>query len=664
MKKIFAVVLFLAATAAFAQEDNIGHTRHRFKYGEPFPTEAATESRFSTTRNSDVKLKLPTNDPSFTFVVFTDRAGGPVGGVAVLADAVREANLLEPDFVINVGDMINGYTNTETWLQQTKEHKEIMDELLCPWFAVSGNHDLFWRGPDKPKTEHEANYEKNVAPLWYAFEHKNCWFIVLCSNEGHPETGEKDFSKPECQVMSDSQFSWMKSVLAKAKNADHVFAFLHNPRWLGGGYGDDWNKVHAEFVKAGNVTAVFAGHIHRMRSDPKDGIEYLCLATTGGSQSFEVPRAGYLHEFHRITVRKNRVAYSAIPVGTVVDPREITNTLQQEVLALKRHHPKMEPPIPLSPEGGEYVLRVTETNIATQPIEIVSAFESADARWKFSTKTIQALLQPGESRTDEFLITRSGKLDTTIRPLNLKRSIVYLSPGSRIEIPETVTDVPLDFSAFPAVDPKEQQKVLHVNGNGAALKVPDESFRMPDGPMTFETWFRADKFDDRTGLATKTESSDYGIFVSKGVPHFSVFLGSNYVSATARDVKLETNRWYHVAGVYDGKEVRLYLDGKLMGRKAGTGKRKTNPLPLYIGADVGKDGRVDSPFAGDIDSFRLSKSVRYEGESFQPERDFVPDKNTVLLFDMQRNAGIWVPNAANPEKSAILVDGATVRSSP
>ncbi len=667
MKNLFVLSFFLfVAAAAFAQEepvDNIGHARHKFKHGEALPTEPASEARFSTTRISEIQRKLPKEEKSFTFVVFGDRTGGAVKDVSVLADAVRETNLLEPDLVFNVGDMVNGYNTTPLWLEQAKEYRGIMDELHCPWFPVTGNHDLYWRGADKPKTEHESDYEKHVAPLWYAFEHKNCWFIALCSDEGNPKTGEKDFSKPECQKMSDAQFSWLKSVLAKAKNADHVFVFLHQPRWARvESYGDDWDKVHAELVKAGNVAAVFAGHIHRMRSDPKDGIEYLTLATTGGGQGFEVPRAGFLHHFDQVVVRKNRVAYSTIPVGSLIDPREITDSLQQEIVALKRQVPQFEKGLPLKPDGScDSTDKITVMNTASFPAEWTLFLQSDDSRWDVSVTPKQAVIKPGETCEFEQRIRRSANsLDAALRPVYLKRQIVCLTPGSRIEIPEVVTEIPLDLSAFPAPDPKSQQKILHVGGNGAALKIPDGAFSLPNGPMTVETWFRADKFDDRTGLATKTENSDYGIFVSNGVPHFSIFLGSNYVSATAKNVKLDTDRWYHVAGVYDGKEIRLYLDGKLMERKDGTGKRRTNRLPLYLGGDVDKDGGVTSCFVGDLDSFRLSKSARYDGESFQPQRDFVPDKETVLLFDMQRKVGVWVPNAVDPKNTATLVGGATV----
>ena len=50
----------------------------------------------------------PKPEGGFSFVVFSDRTGDHKPGE--WAAAVREANLLKPDFVICVGDLIEGYT--------------------------------------------------------------------------------------------------------------------------------------------------------------------------------------------------------------------------------------------------------------------------------------------------------------------------------------------------------------------------------------------------------------------------------------------------------------------------------------------------------------------------------------------------------------------------
>ena len=91
---------------------------------------------------------------------------------------------------MTVGDLIQGYNTTEPWLDQMREYRETMNGLLCPWFPVAGNHDIYWRGPDRPAEEHEQRYEQHLVH-WYAFDHKGCQFIVLYSDEGIPRAGEQ-----------------------------------------------------------------------------------------------------------------------------------------------------------------------------------------------------------------------------------------------------------------------------------------------------------------------------------------------------------------------------------------------------------------------------------------------------------------------------------------
>ncbi|RJP32831.1 MAG: hypothetical protein C4547_13070 [Phycisphaerales bacterium] len=645
--------------------DHVGHTRHHHRHNEPHPS-APDGSRFTTSRTGAV-LPLPSETDAFTFAIFGDRTGGPVEGVAVLADAVRDVNLLEPDFVITVGDLVEGYNATPQWMEQMREFKGIMDMLLCPWFPVAGNHDIYWRGPawQRPAGEHEQRYETHFGPLWYAFEHKNCWFIALYSDEGDPESGEKDFRRPECQKMSPEQFDWLEQTLEKAADADHVFLFLHHPRWIGGGYGDDWDRVHELLKSAGNVTAVFAGHIHRMRYDgPKDGIEYVTLATTGGGQSGRVPSAGMLHHFDLVTVRKSQVAMAAIPVGGVIDVRDITQPMVNDMLALNGLAPDFSGPTAVASDGAtDSLVGVTLRNPSGRAIEVLAAMDSRDSRWRFAPDHDHAVIQPGDTCAFRFNLRRSSSgWDRAFRSPQLVLDVDYLTDGARYPCPQRRISVPLDLTLPRPPEPAVESAL--VLGGDDALAVPSESLALPDGPLTLECWFNAETFGARTALIAKTENSDYGIFVSQGKPAFSIFVGGSYLQAAGEAPMLEAGRWHHVAGVYDGREARLYLDGTKVGAAERDGVRGTNAFPLMIGADVNGRGEPMSHFKGRIDAVRLSTVARYDGQRFTPARRAAADDDCVLVLNMDGIVGPWLfdesPRRAHvlcPEELELSADG-------
>ena len=153
---------------------------------------------------------------------------------------------------------------------------------------------------------------------------------------------------------------------------------------------------------------------------------------------------------------------------------------------------------------------------------------------------------------------------------------------------------------------------------------------------------RADSFASRQGVVAKTESSEYGFFANNGQPSFAVHLNGRYVEPRAPESILRPGQWHHLAGVFDGSQVRLYVDGALVASAEGEGPRTTNELPLVIGGDVNRSGSATSTLNGLLDGVRLSRGARYVGERFQPARRHVTDADTVLLLAMDGSLGPWI----------------------
>ena len=83
------------------------------------------------------------SDPdNFQFAIISDLTGGYRQGI--FDDAVKKLNLLEPEFVMSVGDLIQGYTENETSLDDWSQLPFVVGEN---YGEMRKNH-WEWNGPD------------------------------------------------------------------------------------------------------------------------------------------------------------------------------------------------------------------------------------------------------------------------------------------------------------------------------------------------------------------------------------------------------------------------------------------------------------------------------------------------------------------------------------
>ena len=165
---------------------------------------------------------------------------------------------------------------------------------------------------------------------------------------------------------------------------------------------------------------------------------------------------------------------------------------------------------------------------------------------------------------------------------------------------------------------------------------------------------RPERFSDRVGVVAKTEGSEYGIFASNGRPEFFIHVGGGYrVASAPEQFRLKTRSWSHVAGVYDGRSVRLFINGKEVGRSSASGNRLTNMLPLVVGGDVAEDGSMMSPFEGRLEEVRLSKVARYT-QNFAPADRHASDDDTLLLLPCDVAVGAFLPDRSGQKAHAAV----------
>ena len=590
-------------------------------------------------------LKTPTAKDSFHFVIFGDRTGGVPAGLKVLRQAITDTNLIDPDLVMTVGDLIQGYNKSPEWIEQMSQYKSIMQTLNMNWYPVAGNHDIYWRGRgDAPEGHHESNYETHFGPLWYAFEHKKTGFIVLYSDEGNPKTNRKGFNNFGLQTMSDQQLAFLDQALKQLASSRQIFVFLHHPRWINrGGYANgNWDVVHKKLTDAGNVKAVFAGHIHQMRFDkPDDGIEYYTLGTTGGNLRADIPDAGYLHHINMVTVRSNRFSVSSIPVGAVFDPKQFTEKFIAQVNQARKIQPtQTSPELTISTDGacqGSIVIEVE--NPSHHTVQATLAFDAASgAGWGTTLDHQHLEIRSGQSQEIAFKVQRfSGTQEITslprviFTPQLVTQDAVIRLPTQTLRLKIKPANLPDDFFA------NSIPRALTISGPESALEIPSSEIPLPQGPFTLEAWVKPTIDTGFNAIIAKTQSSGYSFFSDEGVPQFDVHLGGRYASASANE-KLPLGKWSHLAGVFDGKQLILFIDGKPSGRVNATGQRRENDLSLFIGADPDRGNLPTRSFSGSIDEVRLSKTALYS-DTFEPQRQLQANQDSVLMLKLDKRIG-------------------------
>lgn len=249
---------------------------------------------------------------NFQFAILGDRGGG-ANLLGTYERAIDHLNMLQPEFVMSVGDFVEGYTTVQDEMdEQWDEFEQIIAKLEPPFFYVRGNHDI-----NLPLTR--KAWSERRGPQYYHFIYKNVLFIVLDTEDAErpmPENMEEDIatynrlkkedpekamafiiewmSTPEAQEafghnakveFPEAQRAWLKKILEENKDVRWTFLFLHEPVW---------NSPSESFKEMDQMLqdrdfTFFAGHTHYYDYDLINGHEYITVASAGAAFVFDGP---------------------------------------------------------------------------------------------------------------------------------------------------------------------------------------------------------------------------------------------------------------------------------------------------------------------------------------------------------------------------------------
>lgn len=164
------------------------------------------------------------------------------------------------------------------------------------------------------------------------------------------------------------------------------------------------------------------------------------------------------------------------------------------------------------------------------------------------------------------------------------------------------------------------------------------TFPMFSTAMTIEAWVfvRAHQLPAWTSIFNKWAAGGEDKWLAldgTGAATFGAWKGDtdDYIRATAA-TPLTTSQWHHLAGVFDGAEARIYVDGALAGSELDAGAIANDVGRAYIGAHPVRPYRgID----GGIAEVRVSSAAKYSA-AFAPAVHLAAEPDTVGLWRLDQ----------------------------
>jgi 3',5'-cyclic AMP phosphodiesterase CpdA len=360
-------------------------------------------------------LEVNQQEGSFQFAIVTDRTGGHRPGVFPVA--VGKLNLLQPEFVMSVGDLIEGYTEDEARIDaEWEEFTGFIDKLQMPFFYLPGNHDYI-------NEVMARKWKERFGKDYYHFVYEDVLFLCLNSEEKMRGSGRGYIDQP--------QLDYIEKVLSDHPEVSWTMVFLHQPLWDQDDPGK-WPEI--EGLLKDRKHTVFAGHRHRYVKYERNNGKYFVLATTGGGSGLRGPQFGEFDHVVWITMTKEGPIMANLLLEGIWDEDVNTEARYEFSRPLVGRFPAEVSPLMVdvnSFQTGE--LAVKWTNDSDVPMEIEMALQSTQQIWAAADPIKQTIPPNSVEQIRIPLKTEQAMLLETIAPMRLSATATY-RPENQAEL--------------------------------------------------------------------------------------------------------------------------------------------------------------------------------------------------------------------------------------
>lgn len=374
---------------------------------------------------------------NFRFIVAADRSGGERKGV--FKQALNEINKYNPDFVVSVGDLIDGYTTDSALINsQWGEFQMSLRELTAPFFYTAGNHDY--------SNNILARFWKNsFGYSYYHFKVADALFLVLNTEE---------IVDGRTITMSQAQSDYMQKAIENHKVDAPIFVIMHTPIWKG----ENMKQyIEIEHCLRGRNVTVFSGHNHKYLMITKNQQDHYVLATMGGDSNLRGVYMGEFDHFLIVDVTGNKVKVKNRLVSGEEISCDVVNaeTVLPVELLSNADWFTVKPTTLESRFVHSIQSNVTFENRAGYPIEITPC-ENRIASFELDSEKKTFILNPKSSKSIPVKLRSFSEVDIDdFQPLSLSFNGKYVINGKTIQAictsfwtvdyPRTCSDIPLQI---------------------------------------------------------------------------------------------------------------------------------------------------------------------------------------------------------------------------
>jgi hypothetical protein len=356
------------------------------------------------------------NEPeNFQFAIVTDRTGGHRPGV--FEDAVHKLNLLQPEFVMSVGDLIEGYTRDKDEIyRQWDEFNSFIDKLEMPFFYVPGNHDYI-------NNVMAEIWKEKYGKSYYHFIYKDVLFLCLNSEEATKGSNLGGIEKP--------QYDYVKKVLEENAEVRWTLVFMHQPLWIldNTRY---WPDI--ENLLKDRKHTVFVGHHHHYVKYERNNGKYFILATTGGASKLRGADYGEFDHVVWITMTKEGPIMANLMLEGIWDE----NIVDEDIYRMISISPLQFEPLVIDRFAkGVYKVRVKITNDENVPLEASMKIHELD-NYIAEKQTVTKLVNPNSIEIMELELESIAELASELQPFHIDAEFAYqLNNGRDIIIKQS-----------------------------------------------------------------------------------------------------------------------------------------------------------------------------------------------------------------------------------